>query len=140
ARAAAQAQRSGRRKGHPVQLPDPTQARPAPTAQRNFTDPESRIMKDGATNAFVQGYNAQAAVDGRQQIVVACTLTASATDVDHFAALLEATVRNTGQAPMVLTADAGYFSEANLALAQAAGSDVFIPPDRDYHGVAPGSG
>jgi transposase len=140
ARAAAQAQRTGRRKGHAVQIPDPTQARPAPTAQRNFTDPDSRIMKDGATNAFVQGYNAQAAVDGHRHIIVACTLTASATDVEHFGELLAGTIRNTGQTPTVLTADAGYFSEANVALAQAAGSDAFIPPDRDSHGVAPGAG
>jgi hypothetical protein len=49
--------------GRPPQAPDPKQAKPEPKAQRNFTDPDSRIMKDGATKEFVQGYNAQAAVD-----------------------------------------------------------------------------
>jgi hypothetical protein len=52
--------------GRPPQAPDPEQSRKRgtePKAQRNFTDPDSRIMKDGATKEFVQGYNAQAAVD-----------------------------------------------------------------------------
>ena len=49
--------------GRPPLAPDPEQAKPEPKAQRNFTDPDSRIMKDGATKEFVQAYNAQAAVD-----------------------------------------------------------------------------
>ena len=59
-----QAETTGRKpKGRPPRVPDPTQAKPDPKAQRNFTDPESRIMKDGATKSFVQAYNAQVAVD-----------------------------------------------------------------------------
>jgi hypothetical protein len=51
----------GDRKPEP---PDPDKGRPDDTAQRNFTDPESRIMPDGANKgSFVQGYNAQIAVD-----------------------------------------------------------------------------
>ena len=53
---------------------------PAPKAQRNFTDPESRIMKDGATKGFVQAYNAQAAVDGEAQVIVAAAVTQEAND------------------------------------------------------------
>ena len=48
---------------------------PDAEAQPNFTDPESRIMKDGATKSFVQAYNAQAAVDGAAQIIVAGAVT-----------------------------------------------------------------
>ena len=55
--------------GRPPQAPDPEQAKPEPKAQRNFTDPDSRIMKDGATKEFVQGYNAQAAVDSQAQVM-----------------------------------------------------------------------
>src|ERR1017187_962088 len=55
--------------GRPPQVPDPEQATPEPKAQRNFTDPESRIMKDGATKSFVQAYNGQAAVDSHAQII-----------------------------------------------------------------------
>ena len=139
-RAAAREQRTGRRKGQPIRIPDPGQAAPAPKAQRNFTDPESRIMKDGATNAFVQGYNAQAAVDAARQIIVACTLSASPTDAEQFVPLLAAVLENTGRAPAVVTADAGYFSEANLRAAEAAAIDAYIPPDREHHGHRLGEG
>src|SRR6266568_2948694 len=54
--------------GRPPQVPDPERAQPKPEAQRNFTDPESRIMKDGATKEFVQAYNAQAGVDSQAQV------------------------------------------------------------------------
>lgn len=140
ARAAAREQRRGRRKGSRVRVPDPAAARPAPNAQRNFTDPDSRIMKDGATQAFVQAYNAQAAVDDKAQIIVACTLTAAASDVEHFAPLLTGVVAHTGARPAIITADAGYFSDANLRTAADAAVDVYIPPDREYHGVRAGAG
>src|SRR5262249_9736258 len=89
ARATAEAEgRGARGEARLVPRPVPAWPRPAPNAQRNFTDPDSRIMKAGATQAFVQAYNAQAAVDGQAQIIVACTLTAAASDVEHFAPLL----------------------------------------------------
>src|SRR5262249_4045482 len=115
---------AGGGKGRRVHVPDPAAARPAPNAQRNFTDPDSRIMKDGATQASVQAYNAQAAVDGQAQIIVACTLTAAASDVEHFAPLLTGVVAHTGARPTIITADAGYFSEANLRVAEKAAVDV----------------
>ena len=54
--------------GRPPQVPVPEEAKAHDKAQRNFTDPDSRIMMDGATKAFVQGYNAQIAVDGEAQV------------------------------------------------------------------------
>ena len=48
--------------GTPPRVPDPEQATPDPKAQKSFTDPESRIMKDGAMKSFEQAYNAQIAV------------------------------------------------------------------------------
>lgn len=134
---AAREERSGRRKGRPPHVPDPEQTRPAPGAQRNFTDPESRLMKDGADGSLVQGYNAQAAVDGAHQVVVACHVSPSAADAGEFVPLLDAVVRNTGHAPTVITADAGYFSARNVTAAEAHGVDVYILPDRQTHGVAP---
>jgi len=57
--------------GHDPQVPDPEQAKPEAKAQRNFTDPDSRIMVDGANKgSFIQAYNAQAAVDSQAQVVV----------------------------------------------------------------------
>ena len=140
AKLAARELRSGRQKSRPPRVPDPTQARPAPSAQRNFTDPDSRIMKDGATDSFVQGYTAEAAADSHAQIVVACGVTNAAQDVEQLAPLLAALETHTGQRPAVMTADAGFFSEANLRAAHERGIDAYIPPDRARHGVAPGGG
>jgi transposase len=128
------------RQGPQPRIPDPAAATPPPTAQRNFTDPESRIMKDGADGSFVQGYNAQAAVDEARQVIVACTLSASPTDPEHVVPLVEAVVERCGRAPVVLTADAAYFSEANVLAVERRGIDAYILPDRDAHGRAPGTG
>ena len=60
--------------GHPPRIPAPTKATPKPTKQKNFTDPESCLMKDGAIGGLIQAYNAQLAVDEAHQVIVACTL------------------------------------------------------------------
>lgn len=133
AKRAAREHRVGRAKGKPAKVPDPEQAQPAPTAQRNFTDPESRIMVDGATKEFVQGYNAQAAVDSHAQVIVACDVTQAATDVGQFVPMLEQAIGNVGQPPAQVTADAGYFSEANLTAPQFAAIEFYVPPDRQPH-------
>lgn len=133
AKLAAREQREGSAKGKRPKMPDPEQAQPEPTAQRNFTDAESRIMKDGATKEFVQAYNGQIAVDGQAQVIVACGVTQSAADVNQFLPLLEQIQTELGQPPTTVTADAGYFSEANLTGAAASGIDCFVPPDRQSH-------
>jgi transposase len=133
AKVAAREQRVGSAKGGVPKVPDPEQAVPESTAQFNFTDPESRIMLDGATKGFVQAYNAEIAVDGQAQVIVACGVTQEATDVQQFVPLLEQVAVNTGQLPAVATADAGYFSEANLTAPPLAGVDCYVPPDRRKH-------
>ena len=129
AKLAAREHRVGSAKGKPAQVPDPEQARPAPTAQRNFTDPESRIMVDGATKEFVQGYNAQAAVESQAQVIVACDVTQAAADVGQFVPMLEQVAAHLGHLPAQVTADAGYFSAP-----QFAAIDFYVPPDRHPHG------
>jgi len=104
------------------------EGKPTPKAQRNFTDAESRIQKTG--DGFVQGYNCQAAVDEGHQIIVAQAVTNQPPDVEHFAPMLEQVVANCGEAPKKSTADAGYFSEQNVAKAKALGTDPFIAPGR----------
>ena len=129
----AREQRVGSTRGKLPKIPDPEHATPAPTAQRNFTDPESRIMVDGATKEFVQAYNAQAAVDDHGQVIVACDVTQAAPDVGQFVPMLEQIATNLGARPVTVSADAGYFSEANVAAAARAGIDCLVPPDRQQH-------
>jgi transposase len=97
---------------------------PKPKAQRNFTDPQSRIMlRDGA---FLQAYNAQIAVDEGHQIIVAAALSNLAPDASYFEPMLRRVVRNCDAAPERVTADAGYFSAANVAFAEHIGSEPYI--------------
>lgn len=98
--------RRGRKPKHPPGVPKPTE-------QRNFTDPESRIMK--GRDGFVQAYNAQAAVDAKAQVILAHHLTNNASDQDGLAPLLDATAANTEAMPAEVSADSGFCSEANLA-------------------------
>ena len=138
AKLAEREQRIGSAKGGVPKVPDPGQARPAPKAQRNFTDAESRIMVDGATKSFIQAYNAQVAVDDRAQVIVACALTQEATDVQQFVPMMERVQANMGTLPAVVTADAGYFSEANIEAPLVADVDLYVPPDGRVDRHAPG--
>jgi len=119
--------------GRAPQLPDPAHAQPEPKAQRNFTDPESRIMMDGASKSFVQGYNAQAAVDSPAQIIVAAAVTQDANDKKQLLPMLEQVQQNLGRKPEHASADAGYFSEAAVTSESAAGVDLLVAPDRQKH-------
>jgi transposase len=136
AKLAAREERVGSAKGGVPKVPDPAQAQPDPRAQYNFTDPESRIMVDGATKGFTQAYNAQAAVDGQAQIIVACDVTQAAADAGQFVPMIVHVVDTTGQTPTTVLADAGYFSEANLGAPEVTGVDLYVPPDRQPHGAA----
>jgi len=120
--------------GRPPQAPDPEQAPPDPQAQRNFTDPESRIMKDGATKEFVQAYNAQAAVDSPAQVIVVAAVTQEAHDKKPWVPMLKQVKVQMGRPPQQATADDGYFSESNLTDAQLQGIELFVAPDRQKHG------
>ena len=84
-----------------------SRATPKPKAQRNFTDPDSKIMLTG-DGAFHQCYNAQAVVDEDHQVIVATDVNTNAADVGNLIAMTEQTAANTGQSPGQLLADAGY--------------------------------
>ena len=130
----------GKRMGQPYKEPDPAKAVPESKAQRNFTDPDSRIMLDGATKGFVQAYNAQAAVDGEHQIIVAAEVSQQAPDNGHLLPMLEQVHANLGQLPDKLSADAGYFSEANVTAEALAGVELFIPPNQRENSDVQGGG
>jgi Transposase DDE domain len=120
--------------GHPPEVPDPEQAQPEAKAQRNFTDPDSRIMKDGATKEFVQAYNAQAAVDSQAQVIVAAEVTQEANDKKQLAPMVKQVKIMSGSQPQHATADSGYFSEANMTDPRLEGIDLLVAPDRQKHG------
>jgi len=129
-----EAERGRKFAGRPPQAPDPEQAKPEPKAQRNFTDPDSRIMKDGATKEFVQAYNAQAAVDSQAQVIVAASVTQEANDKKQLVPMLEQVEALTGSKPERATADAGYYSEQSVTDPKLEEIDLFVAPDRQHQG------
>lgn len=115
-------------------------ATPEPKAQRNFTDPDRRIMKN-ANGAFIQAYNGQAVVDDTAQIIVAADVTDCASDVPSLLLMLAQADANTGQAPTQALPDTGYCSKDNLAAlvarAQRSPTQVLVATGRLRHGEVP---
>jgi len=119
------------------QVPSTPEGKPKPKAQRNFTDPDSRIMKKGK-DGYMQGYNAQAVVDDACQIIIAADVTNQAPDAEHFVPMLKLAISNCGAVPQIGTFDAGYWSEANEKAAIKMGIDPYIATGRLRRGeVAP---
>ncbi len=108
-----------------------------PKTQRNFTDPQSRIMLTG-DGSFQQCYNAQAVVDAAHQVIIATEVGQCAADVNTLIPMVEAATTNTGHAPAQVLADAGYCSAANLDaaanLTATTGTEFFIATGRARHG------
>jgi hypothetical protein len=120
---------AGRKKNG--RTPAPPRPEPDGKAQRNFTDPQSRILK--TKDGYIQGYNAQAAVDGKAQIILAHGLTPSMSDQDQLVPLLDGIKDNLGRIPKQASADAGYCSEANLAALAARGVSAYLATGRAKH-------
>jgi IS5 family transposase len=83
--------------------------------------------------AFIQAYNAQAAVDSEHQIIVAADASNQAADSPHLLAITEQVEKNTGRQLREVSADAGYFSEDNMKALMERGIEVLIPPKRIRH-------
>jgi transposase len=132
AEAAEKREAEGRRKPGPKAAPPSTE--PDAKAQKNFTDPDSRIMK--SKDGFVQAYNAQAAVDGEAQIIVAHDVTQSAGDCGQLIPMTDAIEINLGRKPEQLSADAGYCSEANLEALENRNIDAYVATGRARDAVA----
>jgi transposase len=113
------------------QVPTTKDGTPTPKAQRNFTDADSRIMKSG--DGFVQGYNAQFAVDDAAQIIVALGVSNQSPDCEHLIPMLDRVVENCGASPQRVSADNGYLSEENVARGSSRGIDLYIAPGRLKH-------
>ena len=116
-------------------LPTTAAGDPKANAQRNFTDPDSHILKGG--DGWIQGYNCQAAVDGDHQIIVAVGVSNQASDAPHLEPMLERIMANTGQLPEKLIADAGYCSTDNIEASEKRGLDAYVSTSRQAHGKRP---
>jgi transposase len=117
--------RPGRKAAPPSEVP-------AAKEQRNFTDPESRILK--TKDGYIQGYNAQAAVDAKAQIIVAHTLSSNGSDQAQLAPLLNGIKSNLGRNPEEVSADAGYCSAGNLRTLSRRRIKGYIATGRQKHG------
>jgi transposase len=98
---------------------------PEDKAQRNFTDPQSSIMKT-STEGFQQCYNAQLAVEGQSQLIVATQVTANGSDQGQMLPVLEQAKTNVGENPETVLADAGYANERDLQALESAGVDGYV--------------
>lgn len=141
ARAAEQARRAaleaeGKKPRRPPNGRDPFT--PKPKAQRNFTDPESKIMKT-SDGSYHQCYSGQALVDSTAQVVVAAELSDEAADARQLEPALDQLADNLeaigAELPpgATLSADAGYFSDDNVRISQEHGVDPHIATGRFKH-------
>lgn len=133
AEARAQARLAAQAKG---KVADVTDVQPKPKAQYNFTDSDSRIMKDGATQAIVQAFNGQVAVDAEHQIIVAAAVTQEGNDKHQVEPMVERIKANLGELPKVMTMDNGYYTDENVKYLEGKGIDGYIATGRVKHGEA----
>ena len=103
---------------------------PEEKAQSNFTDPQSQIMKTSG-EGFQQCYNAQVAVDGERQLVVATKLTANGSDQGEMPGLLDEVEATFKKRPDVVLADAGYSNERDLKELEARGIEGYVASGRE---------
>ena len=121
--------KDGRRFGR---APNPYEPSLVPKGEVNLTDPDSRLMK--AFRSYIQGYNAQAAVN-ENHIVLAAEISVETGDFSHLEPMLTATLREVEQAgvsekPRVALADAGFWNEQHMDQVTAEHHiEVLIPPD-----------
>ena len=111
---------------------DDQEAKPEPKAQYNFTDPESRILK--GSDAFVQGYNTQVAVEPTLQLIVGQRVTQAANDKQQMVPLIEVVQEQSGQKPEEVLADSGYCSEENLKYLAKRRMEGFVATEKQKHG------
>lgn len=121
----------GKFRGKLPSLPNIEDATPKDTDQYNFTDPDSRIMLDGASKGFTTAYNAQIAVDSASGVIVGSHLSDNPNDKNQLIPTLEdVATLNDGQLPEKVSADNGYYSDAVLTDERIAGIDLYIPPNK----------
>ncbi len=112
--------------------PQPPTPGPRDKDQYNFTDPESRIMKNSTDDGFDQHYNVQLAVDQASYLVVANTLSNHPNDYAEAIPTLDAIPNQVGK-PKAAALDNGYFSESNIKEIEAREIEPYIATGREPH-------
>jgi transposase len=110
---------------------DPEKSQPTKKAQYNFTDPESRMLK--GPDGFLQGYNAQIAVEPVFQLIVGQRVTQAANDKRQMVPLIEAIEEQSGQKPEGVVADNGYCSDENLKYLARKRMEGFVATGKQKH-------
>jgi len=110
---------------------------PDDKSQRNFTDPDSRIMPGLGGRDFQQSYNCQGVVDSAHQVIVSARATNQSSDKGHTRAMVEEAIANLGAVPKEVSADAGYYSAKAVEELHGLGVDPFIAPEKTRHGTKP---
>jgi len=112
--------------------PKPPEAGPREKDQYNFTDPESRIMKNSTNDGFDQHYNVQAAVDQDSLLIVATSLSNHPNDKREAEPTLDAISPRLGK-PSAAALDNGFFSEHNILAFEQRGIEPYIATGREAH-------
>lgn len=124
------AQQTGRKpRGRAPQPPTPG---PRAKDQYNFTDPDSRIMKNSNNAGFDQHYNVQAAVDQDSRLIVGNTVSNHPNDKGEAIPTVDAIPAEVGK-PEAAALDNGYFSPTNIEELEARGIDPYIATGQDRH-------
>jgi len=124
------ARQTGRKpSGRPPEPPTPG---PRDQDQYNFTDPDSRIMKNSTNKGVDQHYNTQVAVDQGSFLIVANTLSNHPNDKGEAIPTLDAIPVEVGK-PKAGALDNGYFSANTIAQMEARGIDPYIATGREPH-------
>ena len=138
AKAKAKSKGGGKESAEGTKLAPAQEVKPEAKAQRNFTDPDSRIMRDGATKSFEQSYNCQAVVASETQVILAEQVTQQANDKQQVKPLIEQMKVNLEKrVPQELSADAGYFSEDNVNYLEEQKIEPYVAPGRQKRGAPP---
>jgi len=124
------ARTSGRKPGG--RPPTPPTPGPHDTDQYNFTDADSRIMKNSTNAGFDQHYNVQAVVDHASLLIVATALSNHPNDKREAEPALAALPAELGQ-PAAAALDNGYWSPATLQALDVRGIDAYIATGREPH-------
>jgi transposase len=112
--------------------PKPPQPGPQAKDQYNFTDPESRIMKNSTDDGFNQHYNVQAAVDQGSLLIVASALSNHPNDKREAEPTLAALSPQVGT-PSAVALDNGYFSPATFQACEQRGIEPYIATGHELH-------